>query len=141
MSACAAAAVQPSLAHLGDGVLLLAAVACAGVMWHAGGRSDRGLRGWRMLALSPVLVGTGAVLAAVVAPVDPVDTVVLRWVPAVPGYALAIVGGLALVGRARLRGRGARVLVELGIFTTASVVTMRMIFLGPGLRWSDLTGA
>jgi diguanylate cyclase (GGDEF)-like protein/PAS domain S-box-containing protein len=140
LSACAAAAVQPSLAPVGDGVLLAAGVAAAAVMGQFGSRHDRGPRGWRLLALSPLLVCCGAVLAAAVAPTDPVDVVVLRWAPAVPGYALAIVGGLTLVGRDRLRGRGPRVLVELAILTCASVVAMQMIFLRPGRNWTDLAG-
>jgi PAS domain S-box-containing protein/diguanylate cyclase (GGDEF)-like protein len=87
-----------------------------------------------------LFVASGMVLAAVVDPVDPVDLVVLRWAPAVPGYVLAIVGGLVLVGRDRLRGCGPRVLVELALFTTAGVVAMQMIFLGPDQGWSDLVG-
>src|SRR4051794_2568635 len=109
-------------------------------MWRAGGRHARGPRGWRLLAPSPLFVAAGAVLAAVVAPVDPVDAVLLRWAPAVPGYALAIAGGLTLVGRERLRGRGSRVLVELAIFTVAGVVAMQMLFLGPDRSWTDLAG-
>jgi PAS domain S-box-containing protein/diguanylate cyclase (GGDEF)-like protein len=141
LSACAAAAVQPSLARVGDGAVLLAGVACAVLMWRIGGRFERGLRGWRLLALASVFVAAGMALATVVDPADPLDTVVLRWVPAGPGYALAILGGLTLVEPARLRCRGPRALVELAIFTTAGVVAMQMLFLGPDRGWSDRSGA
>jgi PAS domain S-box-containing protein/diguanylate cyclase (GGDEF)-like protein len=138
LSACAAAAVEPALARGADGVLFAAGIASAVVMWTVGGRHQQGLRGWRLLALSPVLAAVGMALSVALAPTDPLDTVVLRWIPAVPGYAVAVAGGLTLVDRSLLRGRGRRVLVELAIFTTASVVTMQMLFIGPDRRWQDL---
>jgi PAS domain S-box-containing protein/diguanylate cyclase (GGDEF)-like protein len=141
LSACAAAAVHPAVARGADGLLLFFGVASAVVMWTVGGRQQRGLRGWRLLALAPVPVAVGPLLAAVLTPADPLVAVVLGWSPAVPGCALAVAGGLTLVGCSTLRGRGRRVLVELLIFTTASVVTMQMLFVGPGRRWQDLAGA
>src|SRR4051794_12334612 len=138
LCACAAAAVQPSLARAGDGILLLGGVGCAVLLWRTGSRYDHRLRGWRLIALSPLLVASGALLTVVVAPADPIDGLLLRWAPAVPGYALAIAGGLTLVDRDPLRGRGPRVLVELALFTTAGVVAMQLLFLGPGQGWTDL---
>jgi diguanylate cyclase (GGDEF)-like protein/PAS domain S-box-containing protein len=64
--------------------------------------------------------------------------VVLRWVPTVPGYLLAIVGVLTLVDRARLRAGGLRLAVELALFTTASLVVVQLLVVGPRGRWSDL---
>jgi PAS domain S-box-containing protein/diguanylate cyclase (GGDEF)-like protein len=138
LSACAAAVVDPALARGADGVLLLCGVSCAVVLWTVGGRRERGLRGWRAIALSPLFPVLGVLLAAVVAPEDPLDTVVLRWLPTVPGYALAILGGLTLVEPGRLRGRGRRVGVELALFTTASAVAVQLLFIGPEGRWQDL---
>ena len=138
LSACAAAVVDPALARGADGVLLLCGVSSAVLLWTVGGRRERGLRGWRAIALSPLFPVLGVLLAAVAAPADPLDTVVLRWLPTVPGYALAILGGLTLVEPGRLRGRGRRVGVELALFTTASAVAVQLLFVGPEGRWHDL---
>ena len=72
------------------------------------------------------------------APADPVDALVVRWILSVPGYLLAITGGLTLVDRSRFRGRGLRVGIELALFTTASLVAVQFLVLGPAGRWSDV---
>ena len=137
LGACAAAAVEPEVAPVADGFLLLAGIACAALLWVVGGRREHGLRGWRLIALSPLFPVVAALTAAVVAPADPLDVVVLRWLVAVPGYALAIAGGLTLFDPARLRGRGRRMGVELALFACAGVVTTQLLFVGPSGRWQD----
>ncbi len=138
LGACVLAAAVPALAPLGDATLLLVGVSCAVLMWVVGGRHERGPRGWRLLALSPLFPAAGALSASLLAPADPLDAVVLRWLPTVPGYALAIVGGLTLVGPGRLRGRGRRTVVELALFGTAGAVAVQLLFVGPEGRWYDL---
>jgi diguanylate cyclase (GGDEF)-like protein/PAS domain S-box-containing protein len=67
-----------------------------------------------------------------------VEQVALRWLPTVPGYAIAAVGILTLVAPSRLRG-GARPAVELALFLTACVLVVQVLVLGPDLSWMDLT--
>jgi PAS domain S-box-containing protein/diguanylate cyclase (GGDEF)-like protein len=140
MSACAAAGAVPRLAPAGDAAVLAAGASCAAVLWAVGGRRERGLRGWRALALSPLFPVLGATAAAVLAPADPLDVLVLRWLLTVPGYALAIYGGLTLVEPGRLRSRGPRSAIELALFTLACLVAVQLLVIGPAGRWSDVDG-
>jgi diguanylate cyclase (GGDEF)-like protein/PAS domain S-box-containing protein len=141
LSVCVAAAVVPALARVADGVVVLAGIACTLFLWVVAGRREAGWRGWRLIALSPLFPVLGLVTAALVAPSDPLDVVVLRWLPTVPGYALALLGGLTLVERGRLLGRGRRVAVELALFTTASAVAMQLLFVGADGGWSAIAAA
>ncbi len=136
LSACAGAAVTPRLASVADVVLVACGGLCGAALWIVGSRHGRALRGWRLFALAPLFAALGGVLPLLVAPTDPLDAAVLRWLPTVPGYLLAIAGGLTLVDRSRFRGRGRRVGVELLLFTTASVVTVQLLFVGPAGQWS-----
>ena len=140
LGVCAAAGLFPELGPAADAAVLLAGLSCAGVMWVVGGRRERGLRGWRGLALSPLFPALGVTAAAVLAPADPLDVLLLRWLPAVPGYALAIYGGLTLVEPGRLRSRGPRSAIELGLFTLAGLVVVQLLVIGPAGRWSDVDG-
>lgn len=126
--ACAAAATTPELTGLGDASVALLGVVAAVVVWFAGGRSGRS-RGWRLLAVAPLFPVLGALLTTVVDPADPLDRVILRWLPTLPGYALAILGLLCLVDRRQLR-TGRRVAVEVALFLTACVVSVRLLVSG-----------
>lgn len=134
---CTVAGAVPALAPAADGVVVAAGLVCAVVLWTVAGRRETGWRGWRLIAVSPLFPVLGAVTVALVDPADPLDAVVVRWLPTVPGYLVAIAGGLTLVDRERFRGRGRRVGVELALFTTASMVTVQQLVLGPGLGWGD----
>ena len=136
--ACAAAVGTPALRPLGDAAVAVSGVAAAVVLWLMAGRRPEHRRSWRLLAVAPVLPVVGLVLVALVQPTDPVGTVVLRWVPTVPGYALAIVGLLTLVDRGRLRSGGLRVGVEVALFSTACLVAVQLLVIGPAGRWSAL---
>jgi diguanylate cyclase (GGDEF)-like protein/PAS domain S-box-containing protein len=136
MLGCAVAAAQPALRPLGE-----LAVACAGVlatvgMWLGARRTSRP-RTWRLLAVAPLFPVLAAAIAFVVDPPGGAQLVVLRWVPTVPGYLIAIVGILALVDRARLR-TGRRLAVEVALFLSACVVVVSLLVVGPEGRWSSL---
>jgi diguanylate cyclase (GGDEF)-like protein/PAS domain S-box-containing protein len=136
--ACALAASNPALRPLGDLALVVSGLSIAVILWVVGGRRTERRSSWRLLATSPLFPVVGTVLAAVVAPSDPLQLVVLRWVPTVPGYLIAIAAILTLVEPARLRAGGLRLAVELALFTTASLVVVQLLVLGPAGRWSDL---
>jgi diguanylate cyclase (GGDEF)-like protein/PAS domain S-box-containing protein len=133
---CVVAAAQPALRPVGE-----LAVSCAGVlaavgMWLGAGRTSRP-RTWRLLAVAPLFPVLGAAVAFVVDPPGGAQLAVLRWVPTVPGYLIAIVGILGLVDRARLR-TGRRVAVEVALFLSACVVVVSLLVVGPAGRWSSL---
>jgi PAS domain S-box-containing protein/diguanylate cyclase (GGDEF)-like protein len=138
VAACVAGAIDPALRSLADYAVAAAGLATTAVLWRAGARGDGRLRGWRMFAFAPLFPVAGAVLAWTLDPADPLETVVLRWVPTVPGYLLAIAGILTLVPGDRLRRGTARLGVELALFGAASLVVVQLLFLGADARWSDL---
>ena len=84
---------------------------------HLGRRrpADRGRRGWRLLAVAPLLpvAGRGARRRRRAGRPGRASSSCAGRRPC-PGYLLAIVGVLTLVGRDRLRAAGPRVAVELG---------------------------
>ena len=80
--ACAVAVGNPTMRPLGDVALVVSGVAAAAVLWFAA-RTHR--RSWRLLAVAPLLPVLGFALVQVLSPTDPLQVVVLRWVPTVPG--------------------------------------------------------
>ncbi len=138
LAACAAVVVDPALGRVGDVAVSLSGLAAAVAMWVAGGRRQRGLRGWRLLAISPLVPAVGTFVVILFGPTDPLQSVVARWLPTVPGYLLAIVALLTLVGGRGLRVTDARVGVAVALFLTACVVIDQMLVLGPDGSWSDL---
>ena len=133
---CALSAAQPSLAALGDLAVVVAGVFAGVVVWLASGRTARP-RTWRLLAVAPLFPVVGALAVALVGDLSPVQTAVLRWVPTVPGYLVAIAGMLALVERSRLRA-GARMAVEVALFLGACLVVVSLLVVGADGSWSAL---
>ena len=106
------------------------------VLWFSAGRTDHP-RAWRMLAAAPLFPVVGALAATLAGPLSPAETAVLRWVPTVPGYLLAILAVLTLVDRGRLRA-GARLAVEVALFLGACLVVVSLLVIGPEGTWSGL---
>ena len=129
--ACVLAASDPALRPLGDAALVVAGLGASAILLIVGGRRPHHRPGWRLLGVAPLFPVLGAALAAVLSPTDPLQLVVLRWVPTVPGYLFAIAGILTLVDTARLRAGGLRLAVELALFTTASLVVVQILVMGP----------
>jgi diguanylate cyclase (GGDEF)-like protein/PAS domain S-box-containing protein len=136
--ACAAAAGDPALGPLGDAAVAFSGLSATAVLWFMAARRPAHRRSWRLLAVAPSLPVLGLVLAAVGRPTDALTLVVLRWVPTVPGYLLAIIALLTLVDRARLRAGGLRVAVEVALFLTACLAAVQLLVIGPEGRWSHL---
>lgn len=134
--ACTAAAAFPALRGWGDLAVVLLGLVAAATLWIAGGRPGRPW-GWRLFALGPLFPVLGAGLAAVASPADPLERVVLRWLPTVPGYLVAIVAILALVDPARLKA-GRRTAVEVALFLTAGVVLFHLLVVRPVGEWAEL---
>ena len=127
--ACAAAAATPALRDLGDLAVVVVGLIASAVLWTAGRRP--GLpAAWRLLAIAPLFPVLGAALAAVIDAIDPLDKVVVRWLPTVPGYVIAIVALLGLAGRSRLR-TGRRAAAEVALFLTSCLVAVRLLVAGP----------
>jgi diguanylate cyclase (GGDEF)-like protein/PAS domain S-box-containing protein len=135
-TACALAAGNAALRPLGDVAVIVAGLVAAVVLWVAGGRRDRSAS-WRLLAVAPLLPVLGYGLAALVDPPDTLRLVVLRWVPTVPAYVLAVIGSLGLAGRARLR-TGRRLAVEVALFFTACLIVVNLLVTGPVGGWGTL---
>ncbi len=137
--ACTAAATIPSLRDLGDLTVVLVGLFVAVVVWAAGGARGRS-PAWRLLATAPLFAVLGAVLASVLDAADPLDRVIVRWLPTVPGYAIAIVAVLGLAGRGRLRtgGRGA---AEVALFLTSCLIAVRLLVAGPVGSWAAMVPA
>jgi PAS domain S-box-containing protein/diguanylate cyclase (GGDEF)-like protein len=138
LAACLAGVVHPALTAVGDYAVAAAGLGTAGFLWACGSRTGTRLRGWRLFALAPLFPVVGAVLSWTLHPDAPLETAVLRWVPTVPGYLVAIAGILTLVPGDRLRRRTTRVGVELALFGAACLVVVQLLFLGVGASWSDL---
>ncbi len=136
--ACAVAATSADLRPLSDVAVAASGLIVAAVVWVTAGRRGSNRTGWRLLAIAPLLPVLGTVMAAIVAPSDPLDIVMLRWAPTVPGYLLAIVGVLTLVERRRLLAAGLRLAVEAALFTTACLVVVQFLMLGTVGNWSHL---
>jgi diguanylate cyclase (GGDEF)-like protein/PAS domain S-box-containing protein len=136
--ACAAAVGNPALRPLGDAAVAVSGLGAAVVLWCAARSREEHRRSWRLLAVAPLLPVLGLLLAVLVHPPGPLQLVVLRWVPTVPGYLVAIVAILTLVDRDRLRAGGLRVGVEVALFLTACLVGVQLLVIGPDSRWSDL---
>jgi hypothetical protein len=91
--ACAVAVGDPALSLVGDLGVVVAGLTAAAVLWVVGGRLPQ-RRSWRLLAAAPLLPVLGTLLSGVVDPAGPLKLVVLRWVPTVPGYLIAIAAAL-----------------------------------------------
>ena len=135
LAACAVAAVLPSLARVGDVAVAAAGVGAAAWIARAAWRSQEGARGWRLMVAATLFPVAAFVAYLVVAPTDPLDTVLLRWVPTVPGYVLAVVALLTLVPRERLRS-GARGVVEVTLFGAACLTGMQLLVFGSQGTWA-----
>lgn len=134
--ACTAAAATPALRDLGDLAVVLVGLITSVVVWTAARRPGLSAA-WRLLAVAPLFPVLGALLSAVVDATDPLDRVVVRWLPTVPGYLIAIVALLGLAGRSRLRtGRPAA--VEVALFLTSCLVSVRLLVGGPVGDWSGM---
>jgi diguanylate cyclase (GGDEF)-like protein/PAS domain S-box-containing protein len=138
---CAGAAVDPAVRVPADGAVALFGVLSAALLWSVAGRQGSRRRNWRLLAAAPLFPALGGLLVALVQPSDVLQSVVLRWIPAVPGYALGIVGVLGLAGRERLRSGGLRSVVELALFLAGCLTTVQLLVLGPDRQWGDLRPA
>lgn len=134
--ACAAAAATPALRDLGDLAVVLVGLIASATLWTAGRRPGRP-PAWRLFAVAPLFPVAGAVLAAVIDAADPLDRVVVRWLPTVPGYVIAIVALLGLAGRSRLR-TGRRAAAEVALFLTSCLVAIRLLVAGPVGDWSAM---
>lgn len=134
--ACAATAATPALRDLGDLAVVLVGLITSAVLWTAGRQQGRSAA-WRLFAVAPLFPVLGAALGAIVDATEPLDRVVVRWLPTVPGYVIAVVALLALAGRSRLR-TGRRAAAEAALFLTASVVAVRLLIAGPVGEWSGM---
>ncbi len=128
-----------------DAVAVVAAVLAAVAVDRAGRGTCARARGWRLVA-SALLAGvvtsalTTAVVSALVAtsaevaidPLGPVDPA--RTAASVLPHLLGAVAVLTLLGRARLRAGGARLLVESALFCTAAFVLAQLLVVGPLVR-------
>ena len=139
LAACTVAAVDPALGRLGDATLVVSGLAAAAVLWFVSAGRQRGFRGWRLLAVAPLLPATAMIVTTVVGPSNNLQLVVVRWLPTVPGYLLAIAGLLTLGNGRLLRTTCARVVVEMALFLAACIVIDQLLVLGPDGNWSDLT--
>ncbi|WP_324273980.1 hypothetical protein [Blastococcus brunescens] len=128
--------MEPALQPVGEVAVVAAGFVAAAVLMLAAGRTDRP-RPWRLLAAAPLFPAVGALAAALVQPADAVDLAVIRWVPTVPGYLIAIVAILGLVDRGRLRARP-RLVVEVAQFLFACLVVVSLLVVGPDGAWSAL---
>jgi diguanylate cyclase (GGDEF)-like protein/PAS domain S-box-containing protein len=138
LGACAVAASSPALRPLGDLAVAASGVIVAALVWFLAGRKGSSRSSWRLLAVAPLFPVLGALLAATIAPADPLDAVVVRWAPTVPGYLIAIVAILSLVERRRLVAAGARLAVEATLFTSACLVVVQTLTIGSTDRWASL---
>ncbi|HEV7211323.1 MAG TPA: EAL domain-containing protein [Blastococcus sp.] len=135
-AACAVAAADPRWRSAADAGLALSGVAVAAILWVLGGRRHQDRLGWRLLALSPLFPALGLLLGALAAPAQPLQLVVLRWVPTVPGYLAATVALLTFAGAARLRAGGLRPAVEAALFFTVVLLLVQLLLVGVDGSWA-----
>lgn len=136
--ACAIAAADPALRHIGDVAVAATGIAVATVIWTVAGQRGADRPSWRLIALACALPVLGMVLGKVAAPPEPLQLVVLRWAPTVPAFALGSIAILTLVGRARLRAGGLRPVVETVLFLTAGLVVVQLVFVGVDGSWRSM---
>jgi diguanylate cyclase (GGDEF)-like protein/PAS domain S-box-containing protein len=139
--ACVLAAGNPALRPLGDLAVVVSGLCAAAILWIVGGRRGHRRSSWRLLGIAPLLPVVGTLTAAVMAPLDPAQSVIVRWVPTVPGYVLATAAILTLVEPARLRAGGLRLAVELALFSTAALVVVQLLVIGPTGPWGGLAAS
>ena len=133
--ACAVAAADPAWRPLADAGLAVDGVAVAAILWVLGGRRPQDRLGWRLLALAPLFPVLGLLLGALIAPAQPLQLVVLRWVPTVPGYLAATVALLTFAGAARLRAGGLRPAVEVALFFAVVLLVVQLLLVGVDGSW------
>ncbi|MGY1622282.1 putative bifunctional diguanylate cyclase/phosphodiesterase [Geodermatophilus sp. SYSU D00965] len=135
--ACAVSAVTPGTGLASDVAVSCMGVVAGAVTWQVARSQRSGARGWRLISVAALLPVSGVLAGLVVSPIDPMQRLVLRWLPTVPAYVLVVLGVLTLVDRRRLR-RGSRAAVELTLFGTACVLVVQLLALGPHRSWLDL---
>src|SRR4051794_33060246 len=116
--------------------MAVAELGAAALMAVVGRR--RGMRGWRVLALALVVPVAWALLAPAGSGVGALTTEYFSWAPTIPAYLLAILASFTFLPRARVRAGGPRVAVEMLLFTTACLVVVELLVLGPDGRWTPL---
>jgi diguanylate cyclase (GGDEF)-like protein/PAS domain S-box-containing protein len=131
-----AAVVLPRASVLGDLAMAVAELAAAALMVVVGRRP--GMRGWRVLALALVVPVAWALVAPAGSSVGARTTEYFSWAPTIPAYLLAILASFTFLPRARMRAGRPRVAVELLLFTTACLVGVELLVLGPDGRWSAI---
>ena len=134
--ACAVAAGDPALRTVGDLGVAATGLFASLLLWSCARRTSRP-RAWRLLSIAPLFPAAGAVAAAILGAHEGVELAVLRWIPTVPGYLIAIIAILTLVDRARLRA-GPRVAAEVALFLGACLVVVQLLVVGPAGRWTAL---
>ncbi|SFE71532.1 putative bifunctional diguanylate cyclase/phosphodiesterase [Blastococcus tunisiensis] len=133
---CALAAARPALHVAGELAVVGAGLIAAVVLWTSAPRTARP-RAWRLFAVAPLFPVAGALAAALAGSVHPVQLAVVRWLPTVPGYLVAIIAILALADCRGLRARP-RVVVEVALFLFASLIMVSLLVVGPAARWAQL---
>ncbi|MGY1824171.1 putative bifunctional diguanylate cyclase/phosphodiesterase [Geodermatophilus sp. SYSU D00079] len=139
-AACAVAAGTSGPGSAADVAVAAMGVVAAAVIGCAARGRQRGARGWWLIAVAPLLPVAGFLATTTLAPSDPMQQVLVRWLPTVPGYLLVALGVLTLVDRERLR-RGRRAAVEVALFGTACALVVQLLVLGTGRSWLDLAPA
>jgi diguanylate cyclase (GGDEF)-like protein/PAS domain S-box-containing protein len=133
---CALAAARPALHAAGEIAVVAAGLLAAATLWSTSARTARP-RAWRLFAIAPLFPVAAALVATITDPIDPVQLAVLRWLPTVPGYLIAIVAILSLVDCRGLRARP-RAAVEVVLFLFASLIMVSLLVVGPAGSWSAL---
>ncbi|MEX5717645.1 putative bifunctional diguanylate cyclase/phosphodiesterase [Geodermatophilus maliterrae] len=137
--ACGVAAVVPALDPVGEVVTALAGLLTSVVLWLSSRSTDPGERPWRLLAVAPFLPVAGSLVSSLAHPGSALEAVVLRWLPTVPAYVVAVVALLCMAGRTGLRRTCRRTLLELALFGVAALVVMQVLLVGPGNSWTTLS--
>ncbi|SEO90490.1 putative bifunctional diguanylate cyclase/phosphodiesterase [Trujillonella endophytica] len=135
LAVCVVAAVLPGLERLDDATVAAAGVLTSAFIAATTWRHQRGARGWRLMVVATLFPVVAFVAYLVVAPADPLDRVLLRWVPTVPAYLLAGAALLTLVARRRRR-TGIRAVVETALFGAACLTGMQLLVFGPQGTWA-----
>jgi diguanylate cyclase (GGDEF)-like protein len=144
LAACAVPVFVPGARVAGDIAMAAFGLLAAAVLWFAPVPEHAGRSSRRLFSIGCMFPVLGAALAWLVPTHGPLEFVVLRWVPTVPGYVMAIVALLSLVDRGRLRAGGRRHAVELVLFGLSCMLTVQLLVLGPGGRvqgfgWGEQT--